>query len=243
LYNDFSLYYDEFAYDIPYKKFCDYYKKIFKKYNKNPQIVLDMCCGTGTLTQLMSETYDMIGIDSSVSMLNIAKQKDTDLKILYLCQSMTDFELYGTVDCAYSSLDSINYLMEHEEIIKHFKLMHNYLVPNGLYIFDISTSYKLKNILGNNMFSDESENAFFVWQNEFEDGISTMYLDVFVRDENEKYSRISEVHTQRAHSVSKIKKIATSCGFKVKGVFDDLSFDEAKRNSERVFFVLECVKN
>lgn len=243
MYNDFSNYYDEFAYDIPYEKFCDYYKKIFKKYNKTPEIILDMCCGTGTLTHLMAKDFDMIGVDNSVSMLNIARQKDVNSKILYLCQSMTDFELYGTVDCAYSSLDSINYLLEDNKIKKHFDLMHNYLIPSGLYIFDISTAYKLKNILGNNIFSDESENAFFVWQNEYEDGISNMYLDVFVNDGNGKYNRISEIHTEKAHSITKIKKIATKCGFQVKGVFDNLSFNVAKRNSERVFFVLECVKN
>lgn len=243
MYNDFSNYYDEFAYDIPYEKFRDYYIKIFKKYNKNPKIVLDMCCGTGTLTRLMAKDYDMIGVDSSVSMLNIARQKENETNILYLCQSMTDFELYGTVDCAYSSLDSINYLLSDKEIEKHFKLMHNYLVPNGLYVFDISTPYKMKIILGNNIFSDESENAFFVWQNEFEDKILTMYLDMFVNDESGKYNRISEVHTEKAHSISKIKKIATKCGFSVKGVFDNLSFNEPKRTSERVFFVLECIKD
>lgn len=242
MYNDFSLFYDDFAYDIPYDKFKEYYIKIFKKYKKNPEIVLDMCCGTGTLTVKMAEHYDMIGIDSSVSMLNQAREKDTDSKILFLCQQMTDFELYGTVDCAYSSLDSINYLLSDTDIKKHFLLMHNYLVPDGLYIFDISTAYKLKYILGNNMFSDETENAFFVWQNEYENGISTMYLDIFKEEENGLYNRISEIHTEKAHSISKVKRLAQTCGFEVLDVFDNLTFNPPEKKSERIFFVLKCKK-
>lgn len=242
MYEDFSAFYDEFAYDIPYEKFRDYYIKIFEKYEKKPELVLDMCCGTGNLTQLMAKKYDMIGVDASVSMLNIAREKDADGKILYICQPMEAFELYGTVDCAYSSLDSINYLLEDSDLKKHFSLMRNYLVPDGLYIFDISTPYKLKYILGDNLFSDESENAFFVWQNEYENGISTMYLDIFVRQKSKLYSRISEVHTEKARSVSKIKGLAEKCGFEVKGVFDNLTFNEPNKKSERIFFVLECKK-
>lgn len=241
LYNDFSAFYDDFAYDIPYGKFKDYYEKIFKRFKIKPEIVLDMCCGTGSLTLEMSKNYDMIGIDSSVSMLDIARNKDKSGKILFICQKMEDFELYGTVDCAYSSLDSINYLLDDESLKKHFLLMHNYLIPNGLYVFDISTAYKFKNILSDNIFTDETENAFFVWQNEYENGFNTMYLDVFAKNKD-MYERISEIHTEKAYSPSKVKSMAKKCGFRVLGVYDEFSFNAPSRTSQRIFFVLKCIK-
>ena len=138
MYQDFSYYYDRFAYDIDYGRFYRSYKKIFQKFSQNPKLVLDICCGTGTLTRMMANDYEMIGVDYSWEMLDVAKEKDPDATILYLNQSMTDFELYGTVDACYSSLDSVNYLLNKEDLIKHFKLVKNYLNPNGLYIFDIS---------------------------------------------------------------------------------------------------------
>lgn len=242
MYNDFSMFYDDFAYDIPYDKFKKYYEKIFRKFGIKPQIVLDMCCGTGTLTSLMAENYDMIGIDSSVTMLDIAKNKDESGRILYLCQSMEDFELYGTVDCAYSSLDSVNYLLSDDALEKHFKLMHNYLIPGGLYIFDISTKYKFKNVLSDNVFTDETENAVFVWQNDYDGIYNTMYLDIFKKEEDGRYERISEIHTEKAYSVSDIKKTIKKCGFEFIGAYDEFTFNPPKKTSQRIFFVIKCVK-
>jgi len=244
LYNLFSTVYDEFAYDIDYNKFAAYYEKIFKKFKINPKLVLDICCGTGTLTTIMSKKYDMIGIDFSVEMLNAAQKKNEGGKILYLCQKMDDFELYGTVDVCYSSLDSINYILEEKNLINHFKLVHNYLNPNGIYIFDISTVYKFKNILADNIFSDETDSAFFVWQNDYdeEEKINSMYLDVFVKNGDEKYERISETHYEKGYNVSYVKSIAKKCGFEILGVFDEFSFDSYKKNSERIFFVIKALK-
>ncbi len=244
MYNSFSTVYDDFGYDIDYKKFARYYEKIFKKFKSTPKLILDICCGTGNLTTIMSEKYDMIGVDFSFEMLDIAQKKDKDKKILYLCQSMWDFELYGTVDACYSSLDSINYILDEENLIKHFKLVHNYLNPEGLYIFDISTIYKFKNILADNIFSDENENAFFVWQNDYDsdEKINAMYLDVFVKNENDTYDRISETHYEKGYNASYVKKIAKKCGFEILGVYDEFTFDEYKKDSERIFFVIRAIK-
>ena len=117
MYNDFSKFYDLFAYDIPYDKLVSYYRKIFKMLNFSPKLIADICCGTGSLTTLLSQYYDVIGIDFSVEMLDIARGKDKHGRILYLNQAMTDFELYGTVDGFVSSLDSVNYLLSEEDLI------------------------------------------------------------------------------------------------------------------------------
>ncbi len=244
MYNSFSYVYDDFAYDIDYNRFFNYYEKIFGKFGIKPSLVLDICCGTGSLTTIMSKKYDMIGIDFSVEMLNMAQKKNTDGKILYLCQRMDSFELYGTVDACYSSLDSINYILEEENLINHFKLVHNYLNPDGIYIFDISTVYKFKNILADNIFSDETDKAFFVWQNDYdeEEKLNTMYLDVFLKNDDESYERISETHYEKGYNASFIKKIAEKCGFEILGIYDEFSFNNYKKDSERIFFVIRAVK-
>ena len=241
MYQDFSFYYDLFAYDIDYGKFYRYYKKIFEKFGLTPKLVLDICCGTGTLTTLMAKDYDMIGVDFSWEMLDMAKKKDPDNRILYLNQSMTDFELYGTVDACYSSLDSVNYLLEPKDLLTHFRLVKNYLNPDGLYIFDISTIYKFRHILGNETFTDETEHDFFVWQNQYEDRILTMELDIFHEGEDGRYDRISETHYERGYSIAEITNAAKRCGFLVEGVYDDLSFCPPHSKSMRVFFVLRSV--
>ncbi len=241
MYQDFSYYYDRFAYDIDYGKFYRYYKKIFEKFSQDPKLVLDICCGTGTLTRMMAKDYDMIGVDFSWEMLDVAREKDPDATILYLNQSMTDFELYGTVDACYSSLDSVNYLLQKEDLIQHFKLVKNYLNPNGLYIFDISTIYKFRHILGNHTFTDETKTEFFVWQNTYEDRLLTMDLDIFYEKEDASYGRVSETHYERGYTVSEIKKAAEKCGFLVEGVYDEFSFQPAHSKSERIFFVIRSV--
>ena len=240
MYNDFSKFYDLFAYDIPYKKFASYYDRIFSKFNIKPKLVCDICCGTGSLTTLMSEKYDMIGIDYSVEMLDIARSKDSSGKILYLNQSMTDFELYGTVDAFVSSLDSVNYLLSCEDLAAHFSLVKNYLNEGGVYVFDISTCYKFKNILADNSFVDERDGVMFVWQNEYDvvSRINNMYLDVFYPLDDSSYGRVSEVHMEKGYTVSYLSSVVRSCGFQVYGVFNEFSFCDYSRVSERVFFVI-----
>ena len=124
----------------------------------------------------------------------------------------------------------------------NFKLVHNYLNPDGLYIFDISTIYKFRHILGNNTFTDETETEFFVWQNNYEDRLLTMDLDIFYQEENGSYGRVSETHYERGYTISEISKVAEKCGFKVEGVFDEFSFKPAHAKSERIFFVIRSIK-
>ena len=219
-----------------------YYKKIFERFSLSPKLVLDMCCGTGTLTTLMAEDYDMIGVDSSWEMLDVAREKDKNGNILYLNQSMTDFELYGTVDACYSSLDSVNYLIDDGDLKKHFLLMKNYLNPNGLYIFDISTIYKFRYFLGNKTFTDETETDLFVWQNCYENRLLTMDLDIFSETDNGTYERISETHYERGYTVLEITKAAEACGFRVEAVYDEFSFLPAHSKSTRIFFVIRSVE-
>lgn len=150
-YKDFAMVYDTFMDNAPYDKWLQFLIENFNKYNIPKELVLDLGCGTGTLTQMLSKKgYDMIGVDNSDEMLSIAIQKgmnDTQ-NILYLLQDMREFELYGTVRAVISICDSINYLLEEEDIVKTFSLINNYLDPGGIFIFDFNTVYKYESVIG-----------------------------------------------------------------------------------------------
>lgn len=235
MYNDFSLVYDKLI-DTDYNRFVHYYKQIFEKYSISPMLIADIGCGTGTLTSLMRrQGYDMIGIDISTQMLNSARQKDSE--ILFLNQSLCDFELYGTVDVIYSSLDCINYILDTQELHRFFSLAHNYLNTDGLLIFDISTHYKLSKVLGNETFVFDDEDIFYVWENSFNDNILDMCLTIFCKDGG-SYKRIDEAQTQRAYTVQEILSAAEKAGFCSADVFDEFSFSPPCETSRRVFFVI-----
>ena len=148
-YTGFANMYDLFMDNIPYQQWSEYLISLLKSYGINEGLILDMGCGTGNITEPLAKAgYDMIGIDNSEDMLGIAMDKryDSGLDILYLCQDMREFELYGTVAAAVSICDSMNYILEYDELVQVFKLVNNYLDPNGLFIFDLNTIHKYENI-------------------------------------------------------------------------------------------------
>lgn len=240
MYQSFAAGYEKFSADNDYAAFADYYEEIFSEYNIKPSLVLDLGCGSGSLTTIMAEKgYDMIGVDISPEMLDMAREKNPG--ILYLNQDMREFELYGTVDVIYSSFDCINYITNKNDVKKIFKLVNNYLNYGGLFIFDINTVHKLKNVLGNNTFVFDKDDVYLVWQNDYYNKIATFYLDMFYKTDG-KYERFYEEHYERAYEIDEIKEMMKFSGLELLGVFDELSFDKPKKNSERVFFVARRTK-
>ncbi len=235
MYNDFANIYDLVMRDTPYDEWVTYYQSVFEKFNKQPRLILDMGCGTGNITCRMAKAgYDMIGLDASIEMLSKAREKNQD--ILYLNMDMQNFELYGTVDAIVSALDCINYITEDIENV--FSLVYNYLNPGGLFIFDINSAYKLRNILGNETIVCDEEDIFYVWENELEEDMCHFYITFFVRDASGVYRRCDEFQTQRVYTMEVLENAAKAAGLKVLGVYDNLSFDAPKKESERIFFVL-----
>lgn len=240
---DFSKIYEKLQ-DADYDAFCNYYKEVFKKFGKTPELIADLGCGTGSITiKMAKDGFDMIGIDLSCEMLDIARKKalEENTDILFLNQDMTEFELYGTVDAIISSLDSINYITDDEGIKNLFKLSANYLNPGGIMIFDINSEYKLKNILGNNTFVYEEDNIFYVWQNHFDDkeNICCFNLDFFIEENDGKHNRFSEYQEERAYSQQEIIAYAKNSGLKLLGCFGGFDFSNPKDTTERLFFILE----
>lgn len=243
MYGEFAKIYDKLQ-DIDYDSFVKYYEQIFKKVGLNPKLILDLACGTGNIAIPMAMLgYDMIGIDLSEEMLGIAAEKarENSLDILLLNQDMTEFELYGTVDAAVCALDGINYLTLDGELDQTLSLIKNYLNPGGVFIFDINTEYKLKNVLGNNTFVYDEEDTYCIWSNSYdpEDKICGFNLDFFIKTETGLYRRFEEYQEERAYSVEEIKTAIVRSGLTLISCFDDRSFNEPTPESERVFFVLK----
>ncbi len=241
MYQDFAYLYDALQKDVPYKEFADYYEKIMEKFGGEKGLCLDLGCGTGNMSmELSSRGFDMIGVDSSLDMLNVAREKayNEERNILYLNQDMTQFELYGTVNTVVSTLDCVNYITDEKALLEVFKLVNNYLDPKGLFIFDINSAYKLEHILGNNTYVSDDEDIFYSWQNSFdkENKICTFDLTFFEKDED-CYYRYDETHFERAYSVEEITNLLTKSGLEVVGIYDNLTFNPPGEKSERIFFV------
>jgi SAM-dependent methyltransferase len=235
--------YDRFMNNVPYENWVDYILKIIDKYyGKKPKLMLDLGCGTGNITGLLAnEGIDMIGVDNSSDMLFAAKEKArvNNKDILYLLQDMREFELYGTVDCIVSICDSINYILEEEDLLQVFRLVNNYLDPQGLFIFDMNTYYKYNNILSDNTFSETNEDSAYIWDNYYyeQENINEYDLTLFIQEENNMYSRYTETHYQRMYDIDTIKELIIRAGLEYIDCFEAVTFKAPTDTSERVYFI------
>ena len=150
-YTDFAYVYDQLMDETPYEQWCENIVRELTAHHIEDGLLLELGCGTGSMTELLAARgYDMIGVDSADEMLNIAceKRERSGHEILYLNQDMRAFELYGTVRAVVSVCDSLNYLLEDEDLIACFKLVNNYLDPKGIFFFDFNTRYKYETVIG-----------------------------------------------------------------------------------------------
>ncbi|MGI6777811.1 MAG: class I SAM-dependent DNA methyltransferase [Acetivibrionales bacterium] len=242
MYEGFAYIYDRLTRDIDYCRWADYIEEIFRINSQHPKLVLDMGCGTGTFCiEMAYRGYDMIGIDSSLDMLNCARQKTekAGFDILYINQDMTGFELYGTVDAIVCLLDSFNYITRKSDLKKMLKLVRNYLNPDGLFIFDVNSLYKIRDILGNNVFFSVEDDITYIWDNKYKNDNSICEFDLtfFVKDGSNLYRRYDEIHRERAYSVEELTVLIGQSGMQLLNVYDDLSFLPPNDKSERIFFV------
>lgn len=242
MYNDMAQVYDKLQ-DINYNEFVDYYERIFKNLDLKPELVLDLACGTGNITIPMAKRgYDMIGLDISCEMLNIAQEKayleGTD--VLFLNQDMTEMELFGTVDAIVCALDGLNYITDTEDLKRVFSLVKNYLNPGGVFIFDINTKYKLREILGKNTFVNEEQGIYYVWQNNFNDetNICGFELNFFCEQPDGSYIRFDEYQEERAYQIDEILNCANEVGLDVDGFYKPFEFSTPGDKEERIFFVI-----
>ena len=248
-YSTFARYYDSLTANIDYKKRAGYFHEIIKRYkNTEGSILLDLACGTGSISEEMAKIgYDVIGVDYSDEMLGIALDKkfDSGLNILYLCQDMRKLDLYGSMDVTICALDSINHLNSLADVKKVFENVALFSEPQGLFIFDINTLYKHRNILANNTFTYETDNVFCVWENTLVEDTDEvkMNLEFFELEENGLYSRTSDSFSEKAYSEESIEELLRECGFELLAKFGDDSFSPPACNSQRIVYAARCVNS
>lgn len=240
-YDDFSRFYDLLTDNVEYEKRADYFCRLLSMCGIEEGILLDLGCGTGSMSVKMAERgFDVIGVDSSIGMLNAAQQKmfESGKHMLLLNQNMQEIDLYGTVDCAICVLDGINHLDSAEDVRKTFEKVSLFMNQGGAFAFDVNTVYKHKNVLADNVFVYEPDGLFCVWQNNFDETDNSVEISLdFFEEEDGVYYRSSESFAERAYELGDIKKWLEDSGFEVMGIYDDLTTDEVKSDSERAVFL------
>lgn len=234
-YSSFACVYDTLTFNVEYEKRADYICQLLKRNGCENGILLDLACGTGSLSELIAKKgYDMILVDSSPEMLGFARERLPDA--LVLCQDMTELDLYGTVNAAVCSLDGINHLLKPVDVKKAFACVSLFTEKGGAFVFDVNTPYKHEHILGNNTIVCEKDEVYLVWQNSYRRKSRTVdiNLDIFTK-ENGVYIRNSESFSERAYDIEDICKWLGDAGFSVTGLYDDMTFDESHENSQRVY--------
>lgn len=255
-YENFAYVYDELMDATPYEEWCALLVEMIEKYGiSEPErnasdallaernLVLDMGCGTGTLTELMYQKgYDMIGVDNSEAMLNIAikKRAESGSSILYLLQDMRELELYSTVGTVISVCDSLNYILKEEELEEIFRLVNNYLFPGGIFIFDFNTEYKYREVIGDTTIAENREDCSFIWENYYdaETAVNEYDLTIFVQEEEEQFRRFTETHYQRGYTVEQMLGLVEKSGMDVLEIMDADTHKNVTSKSERVYFVV-----
>ncbi len=254
-YQDFAYVYDEFMDETPYEEWCHRIDELIQHYgvskptrdakellDSEKNLVVDLGCGTGTLTELLyNKGYDMIGVDYSESMLGIAmeKRQESGAEILYLCQDMRDLELYSTVGTIVSVCDSVNYILEEEELLAVFKLVNNYLYPGGIFIFDFNTDYKYREVIGDTTIAENRDNCSFIWENYYdeEECINQYDVTVFVQEEGDYFRRFTETHLQKGYTASQIQVLLEKAGLKLMEMQDADTNQMVTEKSERILVV------
>lgn len=241
IYGGFAEVYDTFMDNIPYDVWHDYLKSLLNDCGISEGIVVDLGCGTGNMTvRLAEDGYDMIGVDLSPEMLEIARDKCPD-RVLLLHQDMRELDLYGSAHAVVCVCDGMNYLLENEDLIQTFRRVAAFLEEDGVFIFDMKTEYFYEQILGNRTIAENREDASFIWENEYhsESGINEYLLTVYrlVSDEQDLFERTDEYHRQRAYPWEQVRDLLTTAGLRPEAVYEAFTRNAPEEKSERLYFV------
>ena len=232
--------YDRLTYDVDYSAWADYIEKHFAKAPLPGRTVLDLACGTGSLTrELARRGYEMIGVDQSPEMLAEAAEKNrgaAPIEPIFLCQSMEKLDLYGTIDACVCCLDSVNYVTDPKKLARAFQRVHLFLMPGGLFLFDVNTPEKLAGLDGQ-VFLDETEDAYCVWRAEFSRRICTYFMDIFRLDPSTgQWDRGEELHRERAYTVEELTTLLEGAGFVDVRTWGERKLRPPRPGEQRIFF-------
>ncbi len=250
IYDLLADFYDRINSEIDYGAWAEFFEKIFEKEMKErPELVMDLGCGTGKMTiELAKRGYDMTGIDCSVNMLGQAREAAAEEglsdRILWLCQDMRRFELYGTMGAIVSCLDTINHITKEKELLSVFSLVHNYLDPDGLFIFDVNGKHKFETVYADQTYVFEEGNDFCVWENEYnpKSHLCRFLITLFSKDCDGRYVRNEEEQSERMYPLAALCHALEQTGFEFVGAYSDFEFHPADDSSDRIYIVAKCKK-
>ncbi|MCM1365209.1 MAG: class I SAM-dependent methyltransferase [Faecalibacterium sp.] len=247
-YGNFAYYYDRLTDNVDYKKRCDYICSLLTENHVGKGILLDLACGTGTMSMLLAEKgYEIVGVDASEDMLSVAQEKkiNTNADAVFLCQKMQELDLFGTIDAAVCTLDSLNHITDESDLREALRRVALFMNDGGIFVFDINTPYKHKHVLADNTFIYDLDEVYCVWQNTFNesDCSTTVQLDIFEQDEDEEdvYYRYSEEFCERGYELDKIQSWLEDVQFEVLGIYNEMTKDKIDSKTERAVFV--CKKH
>lgn len=234
--------YDALTEDVAYEKRADFLEKLLHRGERTPKTILDLACGTGTMTWLLARRgYEMIGVDGSAEMLAQAQQKQdgaVEIAPLFLHQSMPKLDLYGTVDAAICCLDSINYLTRPADVRRTFARLKLFIAPGGMLVFDVNTPAKFAALDGQ-VFLDETDDTYCVWRTEVQKGLCTYYMDLFRRT-GSLWQRSLEIHEERCYTPEELTAWLTEAGFADIRIYGDMRRRTPREDEQRIYFA--CVR-
>jgi len=238
-YTSFAQVYDLLMDNVPYEQWGQYLSTLLKENGIEDGLLLDLGCGTGKLTRIMEAYgYDMIGVDNSYEMLDLAREHSKE-SILYLLQDMREFELYGTVRAIYSACDSLNYILEEEELQEVFALVNNYLDPGGLFVFDLNTSFKYRELMGENTFAETRDEGSFIWENYFDEEtqINEYDLTLYIKEADGRFQRFQETHYQKCYELDVVKRLLVEAGMEFVAAYDAYTRQPVTDDCEKMLIV------
>ncbi|MGI5894732.1 MAG: class I SAM-dependent DNA methyltransferase [Candidatus Merdivicinus sp.] len=240
-YGQFAEVYDLLTSEIDYPARAAYFDRLIHQFGGFRGILLDLGCGTGSLAEEMAALgYDVIGVDNSEDMLWVAQQKrmESGHDITYICQEMTELDLYGTIDAVVSALDSLNHLTDYADFCKAIAKAALFLHPDGVFVFDLNTCYKHREILANNTFVYDYDEVFCAWQNTLlEEYVVQMDLSIFVEAEDGLFERMEESFAERAYSPEQVERALQKAGLELCAVYDEDSVSPPRADSQRLIYV------
>ncbi len=246
MYDALAPFYAALNSEVDYEGMADFLSSIFKKhFDGEVKDVLDLGCGSGNVTLPLSRHgYGMVGVDISEEMLSEAREKDENADVLWLLQDMRSFELYGTVEATVCTLDGINHLTSAADVKKCLALVHNYLVPNGIFVFDVNSPYKFESVYGTNAYILEADGVFCAWQNTYNPKTRVCRFDVTVFEENSDgtFERYDAATKEKMYTEDAVKKMLKETGFTLLTVLDGYTDSPANEKSERLVFVAKSNK-
>lgn len=240
-YNAFSKFYDLLMQDARYDERTEYVLGLFREFGDTPTLLLDLGCGSGEFTKRFAEAgVETIGVDPSEDMLGVAREKLPEG--LFLNQSGAELDLYGTVDGAVSLMDSLNHINDYEEFCETIAKVSLFLEPRKLFIFDLNTEFKHREILADNAFIRETDEVMCCWQNFTDEDLKTdIYLDFFKLEEGGTYRRESDEFSERAYSKKQIESALENAGLEILATYDDMTHEPQNEFSERVYYITKKV--